>query len=297
MIKQVFAIVILISFFGFSQIDRNIENDYIELNWKLEPNDTLVYQTIMSEIGESKFEMDFQGLFGKITDSIETKNKNFHKDFFEKLKGFYANTNLETKLSNSSDFNNVIDIRMIATPNSVDKDDDEKDRMSEMMQSMMKGTMLRGSIHKTGELHSFWVKGSQKNLLSLFFELPNQPLKIGETWTLDNVNFIGNDQNFICREARKKNVITLKEINQVNGDSIALIDYDILEYVSGNFNSPAFFNKESSQQKTIMKFIYKAQEEVSIKKGKWISYNGIMSLDSNGAIKSTQRQKFALIEK
>lgn len=293
MIKQILAISLLFSLFGFSQINENSKNEYFELNWKIQPQDTLVYQTVMSEIGESEFEMNFEGLFGKLADSLKTENNNFHQDFYKKLKGFYANTNLETKLSNSIDFDDVIDIEMVATQNSPEK---EEDGISKMMQSMMKGTMLRGSIHSSGELHSFWIKRAQKNLLSLFFELPNHPLKIGDKWTLDNVNFIGHDQNFICKEAQKKNEVTLKDVNQVNGDSIALIDYDISEYVSGDFNAP-FFNKENNQQKTVMKFAYKAQAEFSIKKGKWVSYNGIMSLDASGALKSVQRQKFALIEK
>ena len=45
-----------------------------------------------------------------------------------------------------------------------------------------------------------------------------------------------------------------------------------------------------------MKFIYKAQAEFSVDKGKWVSYNGIMSLNASGFMNSVQKKKFALIE-
>jgi hypothetical protein len=156
--------------------------------------------------------------------------------------------------------------------------------------------MLRGSVYKNGSLHSFWMKNNQKNLLSLFFELPNKELKKGDSWILSNVNFIGNDHNFICKKAEKKNQITLTDIRKLNGETIAVIDYNILEYVFGDFNTPAFLGNEAGSKKTEMKFIYKAQAEFSVEKGKWISYNGIMSLDASGALNSVQKKKFALIE-
>lgn len=176
------------------------------------------------------------------------------------------------------------------------KDDDEVDGMNKMMNSMMKGTILRGSVYKNGSLHSFWMKSNQKNLLSLFFELPNKTVSIGDSWTLKNVNFIGNDQNFICRKAKKKNLITLIDIKEKDGETVAVINYDILEFVSGDFNSPSFFGNGGGNKPTEMKFIYKAQAEFSIDKGKWISYNGIMSLEASGVMTSVQKQKFALIE-
>ena len=66
--------------------------------------------------------------------------------------------------------------------------------MKAMMRKSMTGTMLRGTVNKDGSLHSFWVKGEQKNLISLLFELPTQSVKKGDSWTLNNVSLINNDQ-------------------------------------------------------------------------------------------------------
>ncbi len=266
----------------------------VELNWKLSNNDTIFYKTVMNEIGESSFDMDFGGVFDKMNDSTNSGFKDFGKNFFKDIKDQWNNTNLITKVYNSSNFEDVIEIEMIAEQK--EKDEDDTEDSNGFMSSMMKGTMLRGSFYKSGELHSFWVKSTQKNLLSLFFELPNGSIKVGDSWTLDNVNFIGNDQNFVCQEADKKNTITLTKVEEINGDTIATVEYNILEYVLGDFNTPAFFGNSGKSTETEMKFIYKAEAQFSIQEGKWISYNGIMSLDSRGALKSVQRQKFALIE-
>lgn len=267
----------------------------IRLKWKLSDNDSLIYKTVMNPIGESSFEMDYGSLFDKITDSSKTDAQKFGKDFFKRIKDQYNNTNLITKLSNSEDFKDVIDIEILAEEKNKQEEGDADD-MKKMMNSMMKGVILRGSVYKNGGLHSFWMKSRQKNLLSLFFELPNKPVHKGDSWTLNNVNLIGNDHNFICHKATKKNQVTLIDIREENGETIAVIDYDILEFVSGDFKSPAFFGNGGENKATIMEFIYKAQAEFSINKGKWVSYNGIMSLKASGVMNSVQKQKFALIE-
>jgi len=296
-IISLIMMVFLMSNFGFGQSEEHpFETELFQLNWKIDESDTISYETIMTEIGESKFEMNFGSLFGKLTDSIDVE-EDFDKDFVNKLKGLYANTNIITRLTNSEDFSEVIDIEMIAIPKEKSKEDDNENETNKTMSSMMEGTILRGSVYKTGELNSFWVKRAQKNLLSIFFELPRQPIKRGDTWTLNNINLIGNDHNFICREAEKKNVISIVDIKQVNGENIAVINYDVLEYASGDFSTPAFFGNEGSLKKTTVICVFKAQAEFSIEKGKWISYNGMMSLDASGAFNSNQRQKIALSEK
>jgi len=293
-ISMSFLLVVACSNTNNKTISESSEEG-IELKWKLSKIDSIKYKTVMTQIGESTFEMDYGDFFNNLIDSTETEKEDSSKEFFKKLKDSYTNTNLITILSNSMDFKSVINIETIAEEQKENKPN-KKDDVDNMMNSLMKGTMLRGSVNSNGSLHSFWVKRAQKNLLSLFFELPNKTIKKGDTWTLYNVNLIGNDQNFICKKAEKRNIITLSDIKKSNSETIAVIDYDIMEYVQGDFNTPAFFGNESSTKKTTMKLIYKAQAEFSVEQGKWISYNGIMSLDANGVINSVQKQKYALIE-
>lgn len=280
---------------------NNINKKSIVLRWKLSQNDTLRYKTVMNEIGESSFQLNLGGLFDTFTKDSISNGKSTGKDFFNKLQHQFNDTQLSSILTRSQDFENVIDIAVVVDSDekedeiSLEDDEDEvAAKLQKMMNSMMKGTMLRGSIHTDGSLHSFWVKSNQKNLLSVFFELPNTPISKGDTWTLDNVNLISNDQNFICREAKKKNTITLTDIKEINGETIAVIDYDILEYVSGDFNAPTLHGTNGTR--TTMEFVYKAQGEFSLDKGKWVSYNGILSFDASGIMESKQKKKFALIE-
>lgn len=150
-------------------------------------------------------------------------------------------------------------------------------------------------IQLTGlwEIHSFWVKSKQKNLIAMFFELPNKPVKVGDTWQID-VNLIANDQNFECDSAYKINMVTLTDIKKINGETIAVIKYEIEEFVDGSFNSPAFFGSGGPTQ-TMMKFTHQAIAEFSIDKGRWISYDGIMGLVASGIMTSNTKKKFSLI--
>ena len=293
-INTVAACLLCIPILVFAQ--ANDTDSSVDLQWKLKPGDTLTYETVLTEIEASSIDIDFGGLFDQIVDSTDVENKDIGKTLFKQLKNLQANTNLVTRLTSSENVAEVINIETIAIPKEENEHSDE-DGISPMMNAMMRGTMLRGSVYKSGNVHSFWVKSSQKNLISLFFELPTRAISIGDSWELKNVNLIANDQNFICKEAQRKNKVTFTELKIVDGETIAVIEYDVLEYVSGDFSTPAIFGNEKGNQKTTMKFIYKAQGEFSVDQGKWVIYNGIMSLDATGALNTTQKQKFALVEK
>lgn len=76
--------------------DKNNSNQTkkgIELNWILSDNDSLIYKTVMNQIGESSFEMDYGGLFDKTTDNSKVDTEKFGKDFLKNLK---TNTIIQT---------------------------------------------------------------------------------------------------------------------------------------------------------------------------------------------------------
>jgi hypothetical protein len=107
---------------------------------------------------------------------------------------------------------------------------------------------------------------------------------------------IGNDQNYICKEAIKVNIVTLTDIIERDGETIAIVDYNIREFVSGDFVNPGFSGKPGKSTETIMEFLYSAQGEFSVDQGKWLSLNGILSLDATGIMSSNQKQKISLVE-
>jgi hypothetical protein len=267
----------------------------INLKWKIGEKEKINYLTVMNDIDTSKFEVNFGDLFKSLTDSTGKKFTEA-KDLFKKLNQSVQNIDLVSTLTNKG--NGIIDIIMTARPKekaketSKDTTENKEEVMMKMMQSMNQGVMLRGSVYATGGIHSFWVKSNQKNLLSILFELPTKPVNIGDTWKLD-INLIANDQNFNCDSAYKLNEVKLVDIKNNNGETIAVIKYNIVEYVNGTFNSPGFIG--GGDQKTMMKFTHQAIAEFSVDKGRWLSYDGIMSLDATGFMTAKKKTRFTLI--
>lgn len=168
----------------------------------------------------------------------------------------------------------------------------KEDELLKMMQTMNQGVMLRGSVYATGGIHSFWVKSTQKNLIAMLFELPTGPVKVGDTWKLD-IDLIANDQNFQCDSSYKINEVTLTEIKKVNGENIAVLKYNVVEYVNGVFNAPGFMG--GAKQNTMMKFALQGLAEFSIDKGRWVTYDGILALDTTGVMATKKKTKFSLL--
>ena len=125
--------------------------------------------------------------------------------------------------------------------------------------------LLEGAVYDKGAIHSFYLPISTKNDLALFFELPTKRLKIGDTWAL-NVQFSNINGEFTCDSFFRKNQVQLVDIKKEAEDSIAVLAYDIQEFVSGN--------APFSTEKTIYQTTYKAVAEFSITKGRWRSYKG-----------------------
>lgn len=272
-------------------------NAPVDLRWKLGEGEKLAYATEMSDIDTSEVAIDLSGLFDSILDSTEVGMWE-SRDFFKKVNDAYMDLEYVTTLSQQDD--GVIEIVMTTRPEELPSETEEDTTESmeaefmKMMQSMNQGVMLRGSVYETGEIHSFWVKSNQKNLIALLFELPAKPVKIGDKWSLD-INLISNDQNFKCDSAYKINEVTLTDIKNVNGETIAVIKYQIAEYVAGDFNSPSLFGGGSSIKETMMKFSYQGVAEFSIDQGRWLTYNGIMGLEASGVMTADKKTKFTLI--
>lgn len=268
----------------------------VDLKWKIGEKEKVTYLTLMSEIDTSIIEINFGDFCKSFSDST-WKGISEIKHLLKKLNQSMQNIDYVSTLTNNG--KGIIDIVMTTRPKEKDNEvsndtiDSKEDEILKMMQSLNQDVMLRGSVYATGGIHSFWVKSNQKNLISAFFELPTKPLKIGDTWKID-INLISNDQNFTCDSSYKTNEVSLTDIKKDNGETIAAIKYNIVEYVSGTFISPSFMGC-GGEEKTMMKITLQAIAEFSVDKGRWISYNGIMSVDATGYITAKQNTNFTLI--
>lgn len=275
------------------------KNQTYDLKWKVEKKEKLNYVTAMSDIDTSSIEIDFADFFKALSDSTNNGLKE-SKDLFKRFNQAFKNLDYVTTLSTKED--GIIDIVMTTRPKEnsketeVDSTDSKEAEMLKMMQTMNQGVMLRGSVYESGAIHSFWVKSKQKNLIALLFQLPTSPVKVGDKWSLD-INLIANDQNFECDSAYKINEVTLTDIKKINGETVAVLKYNIVEYVNGDFNLSSFSENDAGKKETMMKFSYQGIAKFSVDKGYWINYDGIMSLEAKGIMTANKKTKYTLIKK
>ena len=240
------------------------EKETVDLNWKI--SDTLVYKTVMKDVLLKKGTRESQ------KDSISEKISGIFKEMQEQM----SNLKYETKLF--PDKNGHVDIAMMLKK---EKGDTTQTLFSGIAQ-INGNVLLRGKVSSQGELLSLYYKREQSNLISILFELPTRPIKVGDEWSL-KVDMISMDQNFKADTIFKKNIVRLKDLKMRNGNKIAIIEYDIQEYVSGDFGvgmSPMILG-DSADKKTFMKMSHKAIGEFDIEKGFWVLYDGIMDLETN----------------
>jgi hypothetical protein len=239
----------------------------------------------MDAIEESVFSLKLRKFLSLDGDELE----NNFDEMIDELKQVQANTKYRTILKKSEDFDKVIDIQMQSEPinEGVSGVSDSLSGLVDRLKESFKGVQLRGSIYENGMLHSFWVKSNQKNLLCMLFEIPPYPLKEGDEWTLRNVNLISNDHNFVCEKAKHINKVKLTSIEKRGDDRIAILDYNIYEYVEGTFGKTAPDGLE-------MELRFKGRAKFSVNLGRWIDYEGILSYVSSGYLTANSKQKIAL---
>lgn len=281
---------VCLSSIAFSQNDQKLA-----LSWKLDKDDTILYRTVMQDIDTSAFKFDF-GEMGELFNAVADDSLMREMDnFFEKVSESIQKKDYVTRLYADRD---AVNIEM-STVEEGEEYDLEKLKKAEnkedidverIMSSLMDGVVLRGSVYQSGAIKSFWLKSRQKNLIAVLFELPQGKVEIGDTWELE-VNFIANDHNFLCDSSYHKNEVTLIDVKVEEGDTIAVLKYDIQEFVSGDFKSPF----SDVPKATTMLMTHEAIGKFSVSKGRWVAYNGIMSLISSGVMTSNSRQNFSLI--
>ena len=291
--KILFAVI----FISFSATGICQNDKYYKIGWKLSPDEILIYKTQMEQVDTAKYEgfqLDLDKIFAELPDSLKEEmlsddGSEFSKarEFFKSLKSIGDNYNMYSVLSRNPD--ESIDVKMIMKK-SIDAANTKMDSLMQIFTQLNNGVVLRGKINRDGSIGSFYLKPSQKNLLALYFELPSEPVRIGDHWSLE-VNLLEFDQNFVCHNSEKRNDIELIEVEEVDGELIAYIRYDIYEMVEGDFNNP--FSKKAIP--TFMHMSYTGINEFSITNGRWKRFNCMSKTESGGVSKSFMVQTNVMI--
>ena len=250
--KKILLLSILIAFSSNAQ-----DKETVYLKWKI--TDTLTYKTFM--YGYSLEE--------KIKEAENETNLERKNELLKEIKRDKINYQMQIFPDNNCNY----DVKMIH------KSDNDKLNIND------RNVILRGKFNPDGQNLSFYYEQNKKNLISLFFELPQKPVKIGDEWNID-VDIISLDQHFKADSLSKKNTVRLKDIVERNGNKIAIIEYDLNEFVTGNLekNKSKSSKQNEASEKPYLKATHKIIGEFSINKGYWISYDGYRETKGNISI-------------
>ncbi len=279
--KTFISVIILL--IGFS-LSIHAQEKY-DIDWKLGQNEVLAYKTIMEKIEADEFELP--AILKSFPESKKGDNKNVQKGLESMIKSLTEGIEDYSMVSILQKRDEWIDIKMIRENFS-----NKNSKKNSSFANMLTGIQLRAIVNQKGYIQSFYNKNAQKNLVAVFFQLPKNPVKIGDKWSID-VNWITTDHNFECDSMDRINEVELLDIVIQDNDTIALLKYTIHEKIFGSFFMP--FKKEESIE-TSFNVTYDALCEFSISSGRWKSYSGIYSLKSTGYQNAAYKHKYALVE-
>jgi hypothetical protein len=281
------VVFLIVSIPVFSQ-----NNQPVLLKWKLKPNEVISYKTTMEEANPAVNTFDMSGAMKAM--GADSANVSGARDMMKKLSAAMKPTSMVTRLTEKR--KDIIDIELTTKNDnkSLFPGVDSTNMMADFFMKMANGVMLRGSIHDDGTIASFYTKTEQKNIIALFFELPGKAIKQGDSWPL-SVNLVTADQNFKCDSSYHKNEVTAIRFENINGDRVVTLKYDIVEFIKGDFALPSPAG-EVSKVPTTMKMTFQGLASFSIENGKWLTYNGLLTYDSTGIMQANSKQNYALVE-
>ena len=259
------------------------DSDAITFKWKLKPNETIGYKTAMEQVESSDFGIDYR--------AFKNMSKEESKKVFDGLKEEFQKTSFITTMQWNDRGN--IETKMF-TEDFNDKKNKPFDPKNfdpqQIAEDTEKGIMLRGEISESGQIESFYLNSGQKNLIAMYFELPNRPVKIGDTWNL-NVSYLMFNQAFVCKSANRTNNVELIDVLKDQNDTIVVIKYYISESASGHIKNPI----ANKKMETSLQMTFNGIAEFSVNKGRWIKYNGILETTQNDPMLSSSKTKLSLI--
>ncbi len=260
------------------------ENTGEFLRWKMNGTEILVYDTELKEVtGDHE---DLPGVFDSLQPG-DSETAAYLQDEFEKIETIQKDSIMKTILQKDSE--DLIQMTMIVGPGQKISDDFS---VVDDLIGHDSGVMLRGAVDSSGKIESFWVQRGQKNLVAMLLELPENRVNIGDTWSID-INFIENDQTFICSNADRENTVTLLDLREEDEDTVAVVKYDIHEFVSGTFPG-ATFGLDMDIIDITISIGFRGLAEFSLGKGMWLRYDGIMDMENKGLQDSRTVRKISL---
>jgi hypothetical protein len=272
--------IIAINFSCFAQSSEKTH----QLKWKISKDEVIAYQIETINLEDVKF--DPSQLLSVFDDSIgEKKNKKELKEFNELLKSINDSQKNIKQVATIENKGNLLYARVFIRKDSNTNSSPKQSNFNDLMQ----GIQLRGLLNQNGSIYSYFLEIRQKNLLALYFQLPDRPIKIGYSWPLDIQWFTAN-YTFLCDSVNKTNCKKLESVYENASDTIAILNYKYSEYLSGQTEIP--FN--NSKRASLMTIDCSGLLEFNITKGRWEKYNLIVTSKSTGLQNASSKQLIKL---
>jgi len=217
--KQILSHVTIIVII-FSSISINSQNNEYIFNWDLKSK-IITYQIKNYNLSNENI---------KINDIFTNKKTDLE---------FPVESSMTILLKQYNDSDITINIYIDNTDNNQSSNKNAKDNLNEkisikeLMEKISGKIAIIGRIENNGNMKSFWLRESQRNLITLLFGLPMRSVKIGDSWDL-NLNLLNTDPTFKCIDSRKSTKVNFDSIEyDSNKEIIAIFKYDIIEKIKG----------------------------------------------------------------
>lgn len=256
------------------------------LDWKLAENEIIAYKTAM-EPGENtsgSLSFNFDQIFADndaASDLRDQLSNITFPDTYSLISILQENPagNISIKM-----IFDEVEQAEIETENSIEN------TFNQMFSDMEGTVQLRGELTPEGTIASFYLEQRQRNLVAMFFELPATPVHVGDSWEID-VNCVSLGHGFIASSANRVNEVVLSSVGEnEEGQSVAILEYVIVETVEGEFQLP--FSEESTP--TSMSCSFLGQGSFLIEEGRWEQFVGEFRVQATGMLETNIVQQFAL---
>lgn len=131
--------------------------------------------------------------------------------------------------------------------------------------------------------------------MAVLAQLPTEKVAVGDSWSLD-INLITSNENVIWKNSSQKNRVTLENVIVENGETIAVLNYDIFESFQGendfdnlNMQTGGYNPFSGMVSKDInIEMSMTGKGYFSITKGRWKNYSiDITSKNANNTTVQT----------
>jgi hypothetical protein len=274
-----FVLIIALSACSSDNSANEVSTMYYDLDWKLAEGEILAYRTAIIPVNLNE-------------DSASTEEAEATPDFGILIRAMQPSSYSMVSLLQLNERGNI-EVQMIV--NDVDLSEATEVLSPEALETLsvsFSGVQLRGELNLDGGIESFYLEQRQKNLLAMFFELPTHPVSVGDSWEIE-VYCVTMGNGFIVDIAERTNQVTFTELTtNSEGKALAVIDYFILESVSGDFINPM----SDEAMETSMDCSFIGRGYFLIDEGRWESFFGNFNIISTNPVMNLEnRQQFSLV--